>query len=60
MDIKKFKSVAVAIDTYKLLKKIAELDDRSAGMQITYLVKQEARKRKIDNIKNYVGIKNEK
>ena len=57
MDIKKFRSVAVAIDTYKLLKKIAELDDRSAGMQITYLVKQEARKRKIDNIKNYVGIK---
>ena len=57
MDIKQFKSVAVAIDTYKLLKKIAELDDRSAGMQITYLVKQEARKRKIDNIKNYVGIK---
>ena len=48
MDIKKFKSVAVAIDTYKLLKKIAELDDRSAGMQITYLVKQEAKKRKID------------
>ena len=28
--------------------KIAELDDRSAGMQITYLVKQEAKKRKID------------
>ena len=46
MDIKKFKSVAVAIDTYKLLKKIAELDDRSAGMQITYLVKQEAKKLK--------------
>ena len=57
MDIKKFKSVAVAIDTYLLLKKLAELDDRSAGMQITYLVKQEARKRKIDNIKNHVGIK---
>jgi len=48
MDIKKFKSVAVAIDTYLLLKKLAEQDDRSAGMQITYLVKQEARKRKID------------
>lgn len=60
MDIKKFKSVAVAIDTYNLLKKLAALDDRSAGMQITHLVKQEARKRKIDNIKNYVGIKNEK
>ena len=60
MDIKKFKSVAVAIDTYNLLKKLAALDDRSAGMQITHLVKQEARKRKIDNIKNYIGIKNEK
>ena len=48
MDIKKFKSVAVAIETYKILKKLAALDDRSAGMEITYLVKQEARKRKID------------
>ena len=47
-DIKKFKSVAVAIETYKILKKLAALDDRSAGMEITYLVKQEARKRKID------------
>ena len=47
MNIKKFKSVAVAIDTYKLLKKLAATDDRSAGMQITYLVKQEAKKRKL-------------
>ena len=47
MNIKKFKSVAVAIETYKLLKKIAAADDRSAGMQITYLVKQEAKKRKL-------------
>ena len=47
MDIKKFNSVAVAIDTYKLLKKIAEVDDRSAGMQITHLVKEEAKRRKI-------------
>jgi hypothetical protein len=38
----------VAIETYKILKKIAEQDDRSAGMQITHLVKQEAKKRKID------------
>jgi hypothetical protein len=37
MDIKKFKSVAVAIDTYKLLKKLA-----------AHLVKQEAKRRKID------------
>ena len=44
MDIKKFKSVAVAIDTYLLLKKLAALDDRSAGMQITHLVKQEAKR----------------
>ena len=48
MDIKKFKSVAVAIDTYVLLKKLATLDDRSAGMQITHLVKQEAKMRKFD------------
>ena len=48
MDIKKFKSVAVAVETYKLLKKLAAVDDRAAGMEITYLVKQEARKRKID------------
>ena len=42
MNIKKFKSVAVAIETYKLLKKIAAADDRSAGMQITYFVEHEA------------------
>ena len=48
MDTKKFKSVAVAIDTYLLLKKLAAADDRSAGMQITYLVKQEAKRRKYD------------
>ena len=47
MNIKKFKSVAVAIDTYKILKKLAAEDDRSAGMQITYLVKREAKKRKL-------------
>ena len=51
MDIKKFKSVAVAIDTYNLLKKLAALDDRSGGMQITHLVKQEAKKRKLDETK---------
>jgi hypothetical protein len=48
MDIKKFKSVAVAIETYKILKKLAALDDRSAGMEITHLVKQEAKKRKLE------------
>ena len=47
MNIKKFKSVAVAINTDKLLKKLATEDDRSAGMQITYLVKKEAKKRKL-------------
>jgi len=47
MNTKKFKSVAVAIETYKLLKKIASEDDRSAGMQITYLVKKEAKKTKL-------------
>ncbi|BCV03226.1 MAG: hypothetical protein CM15mV63_210 [uncultured marine virus] len=46
MDIKN-SSGAVAIDTYLLLKKLAALDDRSAGMQITHLVKQEAKKGKL-------------
>ena len=53
MNIKKFKSVAVAVETYKILKKLAALDDRSAGMQITHLVKQEAKKRKITNDQKY-------
>ena len=47
MNIKKFKSVAVAIETYKLLKKIAAADDRSAGMQITYLVKTRSKEKKV-------------
>ena len=40
--------MAVAIDTYILLKQLAEQDNRSAGMQITHLVKQEAKRRKHD------------
>ena len=47
MNTKKFKSVAVAIEAYKLLKKIAAEDDRTDGMQRNYLVKQEAKKRKL-------------
>jgi hypothetical protein len=37
----------VAVETYKLLKKLAALDDRSAGMQITHLVKEEVKRRKL-------------
>ena len=47
MNILKFKSVAVRIETYKLLKKIAKEDDRSTGMQITFLVNNEAKRRKL-------------
>ena len=47
MNTKKFKSVAVAIETYNLLTQLAAADDRSAGMQIPYLVKQEAKRRKL-------------
>ena len=47
MDIKKFKAGAVAVETYKLLKILAEKDDRSAGMEITHLVKEEVKRRKI-------------
>ena len=38
MNILKFKSVAVRMESYKLLKKIANEENRSAGMQITHLV----------------------
>ena len=31
------------MSTYKLLKKIADEDNRSAGMQITHLVEKEAK-----------------
>ncbi len=47
MNIKKFKSVAVAIYTYKLLKKLAADDDRSAGMQNNLFSKKRAKKRNI-------------
>ncbi len=47
MNILKFKSVAVRMETYKLLKKIANEENRSAGMQITHLVEKEAKKRKM-------------
>ena len=46
MNIKKFKSVAVAIDTYKVLKKIAAADDRTEGMKIKDRVKQKENRRK--------------
>ena len=45
MNILKFKSVAVRIKTYKLLKQLADEDNRSAGMQITHLLEKEAKKR---------------
>jgi|TARA_R100000664_G_C2676952_1_gene86583 hypothetical protein len=47
VNILKFKSVAVRMETYKLLKKIANEENRSAGMQITHLVEKEAKKRKM-------------
>ena len=38
MNILKFKSVAVRLSTYQQLQKLAQLNNRSAGMQITELV----------------------
>ena len=35
------------MSTYKLLKKLAQEDNRSAGMQITHLVEKEAKKKKV-------------
>lgn len=46
MNIVKFKSVAVRIETYKTLKKIAMKDNRSAGMMITHLVEKEDKRQR--------------
>ncbi len=44
MDTKKFKSVAVPVDTYKILQDLAEKEHRSVPMQITWIVEKEANK----------------
>ena len=46
MNIQKFKSVAVRIETYRVLKKLASKDNRSTGMQITHLVEKEDKRQK--------------
>ena len=46
LNIQKFKSVAVRIETYRVLKKLASKDNRSTGMQITHLVEKEDKRQK--------------
>ena len=46
LNIQKFKSVAVRIETYKVLKKLAGKDNRSTGMMITHLVEKEDKRQK--------------
>lgn len=41
MDTDKWKSVAVSIDIYKLLKAMAEKSDRSVSKQVAHIVKKE-------------------
>lgn len=41
MNSKKYKSIAVGIEIYEMLKKLAEAEDRSPGKQIANLVKRE-------------------
>jgi hypothetical protein len=40
MDTSKWKSVAVSIDNYKALRKMAEDNDRSVSKQLAHLIKQ--------------------
>ena len=44
VDTKKFKSVAVPTDTYKILQDLADKEHRSVPMQITHIVQKEADK----------------
>jgi hypothetical protein len=46
LNIQKFKSVAVRVQTYNILKKLAHKDNRSAGMQITHLVEKEDKRQR--------------
>jgi hypothetical protein len=46
MNILKFKSVAVRLSTYQQLQKLAHLNNRSAGMQITELVDKAMKRQK--------------
>ena len=41
MDKTKYRSVAVSIEIYKKLQKLAEDSDRSVSRQIAYMVKQQ-------------------
>ena len=41
MDTDKWKSVAVSIDIYKMLKAMAEKSDRSVSKQVAHIVKKE-------------------
>jgi len=56
MDSEKWKSVAVPIKTWTMLKELSEDNDRSIGGQISFLTKQEymwkkSQNKPIDNIK---------
>jgi|TARA_R100001510_G_C7589722_1_gene159848 hypothetical protein len=56
MDSEKWKSVAVPIKTWTMLKELSEDNDRSIGGQISFLTKQEflwkkSQTNNIDNIK---------
>ena len=46
LNTQKFKSVAVRIETYKVLKKLAGKDNRSTGMMITHLVEKEDKRQR--------------
>lgn len=39
MDVTKWKSVAISIDVYNMLKKRAEKNDRSVSKEIAHIVK---------------------
>ena len=46
LNIQKFKSVAVRVETYKTLRKLAQKDNRSSGMQIAHLVEKEDKRQR--------------
>mgnify|MGYP000624164531 FL=1 len=46
MDPNKWKSVAVSIDVYEMLKELAEQNERSVSRQLAHLVKKVSQQQK--------------
>jgi hypothetical protein len=45
MDMKKWKSIAITVDVYEIIRQQAEKNDRSVSKQLAHIVKQSAKEK---------------